>query len=47
MNDLEKKLQAIANREVTPFENYTEKDWQNAEWAEEMNEICSHGEEWE
>jgi hypothetical protein len=37
MNDLEKKLQAIANGEIVPFENYTEQDWQNMEWAEEMN----------
>lgn len=37
MNDLEKKLQAMANGEYNPFEDYTEQDWQNAEWAEEMN----------
>ena len=47
MNDLEKKLQAIANGGIVPFEDYTEQDWQNAKWAEEMNEICTFGKEWE
>lgn len=47
MKDFEEKLQAIANGGFVPFEDYTEQDWQNAEYNEEMNEISSFGEEWE